>query len=114
MTGLRLLLAFIERTRCVSPMSLANFLNELFEHGRVRVSPISPKIPPNEIAAADQLLATAERHTRLEFPGAAPDFVPSAARWAAERMFRACQLAVHREATIDVLAKAGPAEPELA
>ena len=94
-------------------MALAQFISALFEHGRVRVSRSMDAISAEEAAEGDEVLAAVERHGRLEFPGESPDFALPAARWAAEKLYRACQLAVHRELTIEVLRAAGPSAPEL-
>lgn len=74
-------------------MSLDRFLLDLAGSGRVRVPRTSPGIDP----PADAALATLDRRAREEFPGEAPTFSPTAARWAALRLEAACRFLVHRD-----------------
>lgn len=90
-------------------MGLASFLNELFEHGRVRVDEPSPTAtglrPPTDEdrAAAGAVLRERDAAARLDFPGDAPDFNADLALWGAEQFYRACQFAVYRDVPGEVV-----------
>jgi hypothetical protein len=76
--------------------TLANFLDALYEDGRVQVG------RPGDIAQADRLeaarkLVAIEALVRNDAPGEPPNYDAAAALWAAEMLHRACQLAVYRE-----------------
>ena len=87
-------------------MGLAEFLQALFEHGKVRVGAPGDAISGGEWAYVDAVWA--ERHAAevAEFPGPIPPLSPPAARWAAEQFHRACQFAVYRDAGADKIAAA--------
>jgi hypothetical protein len=94
-------------------VSLPEFLNQLFEQGRVVVGEPTSASRDAELRAADAILADWERHVRDEFPGQAPSLVLPAARWAAVMLYRGCQLAVWRQHTVEkVLSLPAPAAPE--
>jgi hypothetical protein len=86
-------------------MGLAEFLQALFEHGKVRVGAPGDAIAGGEWAYVDAVLA--ERHAAegAEFPGAIPALAP-AARWATEQFYRACQFTVYRDAGVEKIAAA--------
>lgn len=87
-------------------MGLAEFLYELFEHGRVRVGAPGEGVSGAEWANANEILA--ERHAAdgAEFPSNIPPLSPLAARWAAEQFYKACQFAVYRDAGPEKIAAA--------
>jgi hypothetical protein len=78
-------------------MSIAAFLNELFEHGRVKVPRPELTIPTADLQRAERVLREQSDVRRLEFPGSPPDLFVPAAIWAAVSYYRACQLAVYRD-----------------
>ncbi len=94
-------------------MGLPEFLQALFEHGRVRVGAAGDTIANEEWATVDAILAERHAADRMEFPGIMPPLEPAAARWAAEQFYRACQFAVHRDLGADkiAVALAGPCPP---
>ncbi|HEV3338956.1 MAG TPA: hypothetical protein VG125_01325 [Pirellulales bacterium] len=76
-------------------VSLRCFLSSLAETGRVQVA--EPEAPLEQVQGeADELLAVYDRLARDQLAFAAPRFVPAVARWAAELMYRGCQLLVFR------------------
>ena len=87
-------------------MGLAEFLQALFEHGKVRVGAPGDGISSAQWAGVDAILA--ERHAAegAEFPGVIPPLAPAVARWAAEQFYRACQFAVYRDAGAEKIAAA--------
>lgn len=75
-------------------MSVAGFLTDLFESGRVKVA----SEPLAELGVeVDPILESAERIAALNFPGAAPAFSLPTARWATLTIYRACHLIVCRD-----------------
>lgn len=88
----------VARERSImTPMSVAVFLSELFEHGRVKVPRPVMAIPPDDLKRAESVLRQQESVSRLEFPGSPPEPAMPAALWAATSYYRACQLAVYRD-----------------
>ena len=85
-------------------MGLPEFLQALFEHGRVRVG--SPDDAISTIDGENAAAILAERHAaeRAEYPGEIPPLDRAASRWAAEQFYRACQFAVYRDAGADRIA----------
>lgn len=77
-------------------MAYSQFLRDLFAEGRV-VAPAIGAFTDDELLAGDEVIAEYEPVHRLEMPGDAPRFVETAGRWAATRLFRACQFAVYRD-----------------
>ena len=63
-------------------VTLSQFLERLFEDGRVMVSAPEP-VPADELRAAEDTLAALEAAYRLDLPGEPPPLAPAAARWAA-------------------------------
>lgn len=78
-------------------MTLATFLHELWDTGRVSV-PLAAPLSSEEIARAEVALAEHEREQRGNFPDSVPPFSPPAALWGATLLYRACQLLVDRTA----------------
>jgi hypothetical protein len=76
--------------------TLALFLDALWEEGRVRVARPAD-LTNEERAEAAERLAAMEKLVRTDAPADPPAFDPAAAIWAAEMLYRACQLAVFRE-----------------
>ena len=85
-------------------MGYCEFLTGLFEDGRVTVPEVSP-LMDEELRAGDDVIAEYERVHRLEMPGAAPQFIAPAGRWAGTRFFRACQFTVYRDVGEETLNK---------
>jgi hypothetical protein len=78
-------------------MSVAAFLADLFEHGRVKVPQPRPALEADDVQQAERVLREHEEVRRLEFPGMPPELLIPAAMWAAVAYYRACQLAVYRD-----------------
>lgn len=87
-------------------MGLAQFLQALFEHGKVRVGAPGDGAPSEEWAGVDAILAEWHAAEGAEFPGPIPPLATSAARWGAEQFYRACQFAVYRDAGAEKIASA--------
>jgi hypothetical protein len=86
-------------------VTLSQFLESLFDNGRVSMS--APRPPDNdELSAADKTLAAFEEEYRLELPGEAPRFDPAAGRWAAVSIFFACGFVAYRSAGEEMIAAA--------
>lgn len=86
-------------------MTLPVFLNDLFEHGRVRVA------APGEISDTDRrrgadVLTVAEEVHRSDLPDGLPEFDADAAIWAAEMLYRAAQFQVFRDVNVEFIAAA--------
>jgi hypothetical protein len=86
-------------------VTLSQFLERLFEDGRVMVSAPEP-VPADELAEADGTLATLEAVYRRDLPGEPPPLSPPAARWAAVALFHACQFVACRNADEGMIAAA--------
>ena len=86
-------------------VTLSQFLERLFEDGRVTVSAPEP-VPADELRAAESTLAALEAVYRLDLPGEAPPLAPAAARWAAVSLFHACQFVAFRDAGEEMMAAA--------
>jgi hypothetical protein len=84
-------------------VTLSQFLESLFEEGRVSLSAPAP-LERDELAAADKTLAALEADYRLELPGEAPMLNADAARWAAVSLYCACQFVAYRSAGEDMMA----------
>lgn len=78
-------------------MSVAAYLADLFEHGRVKVPHPRPTLDQDDLRHAERVLREQEEVRRLEFPGTPPELFVPAAMWAAAAYYRACQLAVYRD-----------------
>ena len=77
-------------------MSFCHFLEHLLGEGRAVVP--APHLSVDEPwETGDAVLAENERIWRHDLPEPVPAFIPSAARWAAVWLYRACQFAVHRD-----------------
>lgn len=87
-------------------MGLPEFLQALFERGRVRVAAPGDAVSNDDWTKVEAILAERHAADRAEFPGDMPPLESAAARWAAEQFYRACQFAVHRDAGADQLAAA--------
>jgi hypothetical protein len=75
-------------------MTIAAFLADLFETGRLRVPP--PSKEP-DTADVQPLLEERARSLALNFPGKPPHLDLEIARWAARQFYAASQLAIYRE-----------------
>jgi len=76
---------------------LAEFLDQLFEHGHVRIGLPQQAVTPDDRAASTNRLVRFNEVRELEFPGIAPEFSVSCAIWSAEQFYRACQAAAFRD-----------------
>lgn len=83
-------------------MSLASFLDALFETGRVRVDRLAP-LRERDWQAAEQVLARFDRAARLNWPGEAPPLDLPSARFATFLVYRGCQCFVQREIPTEVV-----------
>ena len=77
-------------------LPLTEFLESLFDNGRVKV------VAPDELESEDRqgaqkILKTSEAIWRLDQPAGLPEFDIDAALWAAEVLFRAAQFQVFRD-----------------
>ncbi len=86
-------------------VTLSQFLERLFEEGRVAVSPPEP-VQADELQAAEETLAALEAVYRLDLPGEPPPLAIAAARWAAVSLFHACQFVAFRNAGEEMIAAA--------
>jgi hypothetical protein len=77
-------------------MALRCFLISLFENGRVEVD--EPSAPLEEHSReADEVLISLDRLARDELAFTPPELMLDVARWAAELIYRGCQLLVYRQ-----------------
>ena len=83
-------------------MGYVDFLSCLFNGGRVVVPNIA-QLTHDELRAGDELIAEYEHVYRLAMPSEPPEFVGSAACWAATKFFRACQFVVYRDFGEEIL-----------
>ncbi len=81
----------------------ARFLGDLFDGAGLNLPPLSA-VSEQDLQAGDVVLADFERQWRLELPPSPPEFDLVAARWAALRLFRACQLTVYRDPGEEIVA----------
>jgi hypothetical protein len=86
-------------------VTLSQFLERLFEDGRVTVSAPEP-LPADELRAAEDTLPALEAVYRLDLPGEAPPLAMAAARWAAVSLFHACQFVAFRHVGEEMIAAA--------
>jgi hypothetical protein len=84
---------------------MSQFLDRLFEEGRVMVSAPEP-VQADELRAAESTLAALEAVYRLDLPGDAPPVTLAAGRWAAVSLFHACQFVAFRNADEEMIAAA--------
>lgn len=78
-------------------MNLPEFIGELFAEGRVAV-PAPAEFTRHELQSAEQVLEQCDRAYRLDLPEGVPSYNKAAAIWAATQFYRACQLAMFRDA----------------
>ena len=86
-------------------VTLSQFLDRLFEDGRVTV-PVTEPVQVDELRTAETTLAALEAVYRLDLPGEAPPLALVAARWAAVSLFQACQFVAFRNAGEEMIAAA--------
>ncbi len=84
-------------------MKLSEFLSALLTTGKVEVE-VAPLMVVDPDATA--LLTQYEAQWRLRLPGQPPEFDPSVAVWAAEKLYQACRLTVCRDAGHEEVLKA--------
>ena len=75
-------------------VSLSEFIQELFETGRVKVPPPDMELPGT--STIDSSLNRAEATRAADMPGDPPEFKTPLANWAASMVFRACQALIDR------------------
>lgn len=80
----------------IRAMSISFFLAGLFENGRVKVAE-TEAVSRQEFSAIDRQLHDEEARWRLDLPGSPPAFAMPAGRWAATRLYRACQFMIFRD-----------------
>lgn len=78
-------------------MALSDFLNALFDHGRIALPSPGKVETPAELTAAASVLTEFEQTWSLEFPGTSPALQMDAALWAAQTLYRGAQAAVFRQ-----------------
>jgi hypothetical protein len=93
-------------------MSIASFLTAIRDGNAAAVPPRAP-IDDREWRAASDVIETCDFVARTELAYHAPRLVPEVARWAAERLYGACQFLVYREVEADEV-REGCAVPCLA
>ena len=77
-------------------MSYIRFLQQLLETGNVSIE--TPDRPSDtEVQSAGEILRQFESGWRLEWAGTAPEFHQPVASWAAESLYRSCQLLLSRD-----------------
>ena len=89
--------------------SLGTFLSALVDRGHVLVD----QEPPVSDEAVLGVLAQIERISRLNAPADAPPYIPQAAVWGAEVLYRCCQFLVFRDVEAEVIRQTlAPQPPE--
>ncbi len=81
----------------ISALTLTDFLHTLLSQGTVTVGSQLAPFDPADLAAAGRRLRRYHAQDAQTMPLQAPDFVPTAAEWAARWVFRAIQLVVLRD-----------------
>ncbi len=77
-------------------MSIESFLTAVRDGNPATVPPGAP-VDGRDWAAAGEVIGTMDFVARTEMAYEAPRFIAEVARWAAERLYRACQFLVYRE-----------------
>lgn len=77
-------------------MGYCQFLNGLLGEGRVALPPPDSE-SDEDFASGDAILGEYELIWRRDLPEPVPNFDLAAGRWAAARMYQACQFAVNRD-----------------
>lgn len=83
-------------------MELGQFLNSLFEGGRLQVPPLA-EVSENEVAIAKKTLRETEALYQLSLPGNPPAFDLDAACRASITLYRACQFVVYRDIETSII-----------
>lgn len=83
-------------------MSVADFVSELFESGRVRIFSAA-RPTTEEIAEALPILVQIEADYRRSLPGRPPEFSLPAAEWSLHKFYRAAQFLIDRAANADTV-----------
>lgn len=78
-------------------MTLTAFLHDLFTEGKVVVAPTTAQFERNDLVHALDILDRRYTEDVQEMPGRAPDFLPEAALWAGQYVYRAAQLTLLRD-----------------
>jgi hypothetical protein len=81
-------------------MSIASFLTAIYDGNAATVPPRAP-VDEREWTAASDVIETFDFVARTGLAYDAPRLVPVVARWAAERLYRACQFLVYRDVEAD-------------
>ena len=93
-------------------MQLSTFLTTLFTEGKVVATGELSGFEPDDLQAAEKVLRQFYEEDALEMPSQAPAFHPEAALCAAQYMYNAVQLIVHRDLDAEAVEKHLPALPE--
>lgn len=89
---------------------LTEFVNDLFVHGRVRLT--TDELPSDsDLSEACKTVARFEKPMRLDLPGTAPTLDEPALRWALVAFYQACQFQVYRHLGATSLAERFAEEP---
>jgi hypothetical protein len=83
-------------------MELSQFLNSLFEGGRLQVPPLA-EVSENEVAIAKKALRETEALYRLSLPENPPALDLDAACRASITLYRACQFVVYRDIETSII-----------
>ncbi len=94
-------------------MTLTNFLTTLFTEGKVVATGELSGFEPDDLQAAEKVLRQFYDEDALEMPGQVPAFHPEAALCAAQYIYNAVQLIIHRDLDEEAVEKylAGLPEP---
>lgn len=85
-------------------VALSEFLNDLFNEGRVQLSRPT-EISHAELQEADKVIVAFEQNYRRELPAIPPLLCLPASRWAATVFYRACQFAVFRDVGQEIISQ---------
>jgi len=86
-------------------MQLSTFLTTLFTEGKVVATGELSGFEPDDLQAAEKVLRQFYEEDALEMPSQAPAFHPEAALCAAQYMYNAVQLIVHRDLDAEAVEK---------
>lgn len=93
----------------MTAVSLRTFLGQLFDHGRVEVSPPHLPFDPEDLLLAEKCLLQQDQLLRSNAPDGVPPLALATAMWGAKTLYRLCQLIAYRaldEAAISELLSA--------
>ncbi len=93
-------------------MTLTAFLHDLFTIGKVTITPTPEQFGRRDIVEASEVLGQRYEEDAQEMPGRVPDFLPEAALWAAQYLYRGAQLTLLRDLDEEAVVKLLPPYPE--